>query len=237
MKTLKEMNSVELLTSFNVGQGKTVELPTFASVDNETVKYNGLTAVVTQAWKDSMLLMAIHSNLKDAPSQRQEKLFDAYNEGRLSLNHNLESDGVKKPLSGHYLTAAEYKANALKLNANVDTIASIEQLVNGVSSTSTKDSLMQVISAIARLAFTDEQLTTFNTLSAKEAVFSTVQNEVESIGGKVTIINDTTIRVNISVSNVDITLKVLTDLHFKQVNADFDSKTMSIALTMVKEAV
>jgi hypothetical protein len=237
MKTLKEMNSIELLTSFNVGQGKTVELPSFASVNDETVRYDGLTATVTQAWKDSMLLMAIHSNLKDAPSQRQEKLFDAYNEGRLSLNHNLESDGVKKPLTGHYLTASEYKANALKLNANVDTITAIEALVNNVSSTSTKDSLMQVISSIARLVFTDEQLTTFNTLSAKEAIFSTVQNELEAIGGKVTIVNDTTIKVNISVSSVDIALKVLTDLQFRQNNADFDAKTMSIVLTMIKESV
>jgi hypothetical protein len=234
MKTLKEMNSVELLTSFNVGQGKTVELPTFASVDAETVKYNGLSATVTQAWKDSMLLMAIHSNLKDAPSQRQEKLFDAYNEGRLSLNHNLESDGVKKPLTGHYLTATEYKANCLKLNANVDTFTAIEQLVNGIASTSTKDSLMQVIASIARLVITDVQLTTFNTLSAKEAIFSTVQNELEAIGGKVTIVNDTTIKVNVAVSNVDNALKVLTELQFKQTNADFDAKTMSIALTMAK---
>ena len=237
MKTLKDMNSVELLTSFNVGQGKTVELPSFASVADETVKYNGLSATVTQAWKDSMLLMAIHSNLKDAPSQRQQKLFDAYNEGRLSLNHNLESDSVKKPLTGHYLTASEYKNNCLKLNANIDTLTAIETLVNNISSTATKESLNQVIAAISRLVISDEQLTTFNTLAEKEAIFSTVQNELEAIGGKVTIINDTTIKVNISVSSVDIALKVLTELQFKQVNADFEVKTMSIALTMEKIAV
>lgn len=143
----------------------------------------------------------------------------------------------KKPLTGHYLTAAEYKANCLKLNTNVDTLTTIEQLVNGVSTTATKDSLMQVIASIARLVITDEQLTTFNTLSEKEAIFSTVQNQIEAIGGKVTIINDTTIKVNINVSSVDVALKVLTELQFKQVNADFDVKTMSIALTMVKETI
>jgi hypothetical protein len=180
--------------------------------------------------------MQLHRDLKDAPSQRQEKLFQAYSEGRLSLNHNISNDGsVKKPLAGHYLTSAEYKANALKLNANVDTLTAIQDLANSVSSASTKDSLMQTIVSIARLVFSDEQLTTFSTLSEKEAIFSTVQSDLEAIGAKVTIVNDTTIKVSVPVSSVDKALAICSGLAFKQINADFDAKTMSIVLTMEKE--
>lgn len=236
MKTLNEMNSVELLTSFDLGQGKTVDLPTFASVDGTTIRYNEFTATVTESWKDAYLLMQLHRDLKDAPSQRQEKLFQAYSDGRLSLNHNLANDStVKKPLSGHYLTSSEYKANCYKLNASADTLQQIEAIVNRVSSTSTKDSLMQVISEISRLVITDAQQTTINTLSEKEQVFSAVQTDLETIGAKVTIVNDTTIKVSISVSSVDKAITVCSGLAFKQINADFDAKTMSIVLTMEKE--
>jgi hypothetical protein len=236
MKTLNEMNSKELLTSFDLGQGKTVDLPTFASVDGTTIRYNGLSANVTEAWKDAYLLMQLHRDLKDAPSQRQEKLFDAYSEGRLSLNHNVSNDStVKKPLAGHYLTSAEYKANCFKLNATPDTLQQIDTTIASISSNSTKESLLKVISEIASLVVTDTQRATINTLREKEQVFAAVQNELEAIGAKVTIVNDTTIKVSIAVGNVDKAITVCSDLAFKQTNADFDAKTMSIVLTMEKE--
>jgi len=242
MKTLNQMNTVELLTSFDLGQGKTVDLPNFASIESDGeqvfIKYNEFNATVTPQWRDAYTLMQLHRDLKDAPSQRQEKLFQAYSEGRLSLNHNVSNDGsVKKPLSGHYLTSSEYKANCFKLNATPDTLQQIDAITSIVNGNSTKEALQKALIDIRKLVITDSQAVTIANLSEKEQVFAAVQNDLEAIGAKVTMVNDTTIKVSISVSSVDKAITVCSGLEFKQTNADFDAKTMSIVLTMEKETV
>src|SRR5574343_469838 len=109
VKSFLEMNTVELLESFNSGQGKTVDLPSFASFsDDNTITYNGMSATVTEAWTKAYVLMQLHSALKDAPADRQAKVFSAYGEGRLALTHR--HGEPSKPVSGNYLTSEEYSA-------------------------------------------------------------------------------------------------------------------------------
>jgi hypothetical protein len=96
------MTTSELLTSFNTGQGKTNAIPEFASIDNGVVSYNSLTANVSQSWLEAFVLMNLHKDLKDASTDRQEKLFKAYNEGRLSLNHSTSSQKYHRAASSNH---------------------------------------------------------------------------------------------------------------------------------------
>jgi hypothetical protein len=150
---------------------------------------------------------------------------------------NTTVNKTAQPLPGHYLTATEYKNNCLKLNATLSTLQQIDTLVNSVASTSTKDNLLQVISAIARLVISDSQNATYDTLLDKEIVFIQVQNNLEAIGCKVTIVNDTTIKVSAAMDSVSKAIEVCNSLAFVQTAADFNAASMTIVLTMVKQAV
>jgi hypothetical protein len=240
MKALNKMNSVELLLSFDLGQGKTCELPSFTNIehDNEviTINYNNLSATVTPAWLDSYVLMQLHRDIKDAPDARQEKLFAAFSENRLSLNHNISNDSkaMKKPIPGHYLTAEEYKANCFKANATAETLEQINTILDNLSMDAQKADLHKALSAINDLVITRSQADTLAILSAKEEALYSVKNNLEAIGAKVTIVNETTVSVSVAVANVNQAIELCIASDFQQVSADFDAATMSIVLTMEK---
>lgn len=237
MKNLKDMNTVELLTSFNVGQGKTVELPTFASIEGNVLKYNGLTANVTSAWKDAILLMHTNNLLKDQPSQRQEKLFAAYNESRLSLNHNPNQDGkTVKPIAGHVLTSTEYLHNCVKLAANVDTLESIYDLVTSVTSSQTKAELLDVLTAIQGFIVTDSQRSTIEVLAAKEESFNKVKETFKDVA-TLKFLSETKIQATVKLEELKNVTAKFAELGYVQYDVQFDQATMSMNLFVDNEKV
>jgi hypothetical protein len=240
MKTLKAMSTIELLSSFNVGQGKTVDLPNFASIENGVIKYNNLEANVSPEWQQAYLLMQLHKEVKDASTERQEKLFSAYNEGRLALTHNLVEGTVtsKKPLPGHVLTSSEYLQNCFAIAANVENIISIYNDANAVlqSVNPTKADLTAVLTAIVNTIVTDTQKATMQVLADKEIAFEKVKTELSEFA-ELVFLSETKIKAIVKPANLDTVINKFTSLNYVQQSVDFDSKTMSMVCVFDNEKV
>lgn len=232
MKTFKEMNTVELLSSFAVGQGKTSELPNFASLEAGSLKYGQLQATVSQAWIESFVLMNLHSNLKDRNPEQQAKLFAAYNDGRLSLNHTVESTttGNKKPLGGHYLTSEQYYSNMVKLSTNVENVESILTVVKEAiaNSKATKDDLITALFTIRDSITPPDKLEVLYTLQDKEEKFNLLKEQFASLDVNLTIVSDNSFKVNVKPALMDSTVVEAGRNGYNVEKVDFNPATMSM---------
>lgn len=232
MKTFKEMTNVELLTSFNSGQGKTLEIPNFASLENGTLKYGQLTANVTPAWQEAYVLMQLHSGLKDRTPEQQAKLFTAYNEGRLSLNHTSDSK-ESKPMANHYLTSEDYLNNVIHLSGNKNTVTTILELVESVLSDSkaTKEQLLTTLTDIKNTILPVSKLEVYETLKAKEEKFQTIADEfIELEQTVVSIISDNSFKVSVKPAIMDAAVKLAAENGFTVEKVDFNANTMSMII-------
>ena len=121
MKTFNQMSTNELLTSFNSGQGKTNDLDTgfnlaeFANVDTQgdtkVLTYGKHIATITNSFYDAEFLTLLHKDMLKKTETQQAKSFEAFSQGRLSLNHKQEEVTTVKPvkvLPGHFVTSKEW---------------------------------------------------------------------------------------------------------------------------------
>lgn len=232
MKNFKDMSTTELLTSFSVGQGKTSELPNFTSLDNGSLKYGQLAATVSQAWIESFVLMNLHSNLKDRNPEQQAKLFAAYNDGRLSLNHTVESttSGTKKPLGGHYLTSEQYYSNMVKLSTTVENVDAILSVVKeAIGNTKvTKDDLITALFTIRDSITPPDKLEVFYTLQDKEEKFNLLKEQFASLDVNLTIVSDNSFKVNVKPALMDSAVVEAGKYGYNVEKVDFNPTTMSM---------
>jgi hypothetical protein len=232
MKNFKDMSTVELLSSFAVGQGKTSELPSFTSLEDGQLNYSGLSANVSQAWIESFVLMNLHSNLKDRNPEQQAKLFSAYNDGRLSLNHTVESNstGNKKPLGGHYLTSEQYYSNMVKLSTNVETVENILSTVKEalLNTKATKDELISALFTIRDSITPPDKLEVFYTLQEKEEKFNLLKEQFASLDVNLTIVSDNSFKVNVKPALMDNTVIEAGKNGYNVEKVDFNPATMSM---------
>jgi len=239
MKTLNTANYVEILSSFNLGQGKTVDLPKIASFDGNTIVYDGVSATITNDWLQAFTLMSINNLVKDKPNSYLIKLFGAYNDCRLSLNHSLEDNAskVKTPLKGHVMTSDEYTTSIFVKAATPDTVKSIYDLTQSVSTNSSKAELTDVINQIAGLIFTLEQFEALQVLQAKEAEFVKVKDTFKD-RAELTFMSETQIKVVVSIANMPSVVTDFTTLGYVQnESVTFDNKTMTMTLYFDNEKI
>lgn len=159
--------SAELLNSFVQGPGNTSDLAKIASIDGNTLKYDGLAADVTPAWKDAKLLSYIHLDLKDRKPEQQEKLFVAFNNGQLSLHHR-DGQTETKPLLGHVLTSEQYLHNNFKLTANAENIEQIYNLISDIKTSITKTDLLTIAESIKAIILPEKSEQTYLEMVRKE---------------------------------------------------------------------
>jgi hypothetical protein len=234
MKNFKEMSNVELLTSFNSGQGKTMEIPSFASLENGTLKYGQLTANVSPAWQEAYILMQLHSGLKDRNPDQQGKLFAAYNEGRLSLNHTSESKPTKT-LDNHYLSSEDYLNNVIHLSGNKNTVNAILELVESVLSDSkaTKEQLLATLTDVKNTILPVDKLQVYETLKAKEERFETIADEfIELDNTVINILSDNSFKISIkpAITSMDNAVKLAAENGFSVEKVDFNPTTMTMVI-------
>lgn len=238
MKTFKEMNTVELLTSFNSGQGKTSSLPEIASLENNVLSYDGLSAEVTPAWQGAFILMNLHSNLKDAPRERQQKLFNQYATGALSLNHN-PGTTEKQPLTGHYLTADQYYSNVVRSAATYDNINAILEIANEILDSdkpATKEGMKASLEAIKTLITPVSKLEVYVELREKELAFGAIKKAIEGIASSITQTGDKSFIVKVSGQNLDKVVSIASENHFAvdAKGTEFDASTMQMQVAFVQ---
>lgn len=244
MKTFNEMNTVELLDSFNSGQGKTsdigggVALSDIASLVNDKLAYAGNSVQVTQDWERAYLLLQLHKELKDKSASAQTNLMNAFAEGRLSLNHRLETaEKIAKPLTGHYLTAENLQNNYLSLAANKTTIENIYSLVSdiGDSSKRTKADLEKVLYAIKEAIISEDQFEALHILIEKEESAQMALGALDKLGlSDCKLISESRITGSAELVDVAGIVEALPSIGYKKVDAVFNAETMTITVTVDK---
>ena len=180
MKTFE--TSAEQLKSNAIGIGKTDHIPDFASLSGNTLVYNGHEGEVTTTWIESYTLMSLHTKLKDLPNHKQIELLNAYAENRLALTHKFDNAPVvKTAITGHYLSSdALLSSYFTKIDATK--IEELYHLLSSVSSTLTKDAILNIAQSARDLIVTDEQFQAVKALESKEKGLILGRNTLETIG-------------------------------------------------------
>lgn len=236
MNTVKELNTIELLQSFSMGQGKTSELANIASINkvdnNFQLSYDGHSAVVNQSWLEAYLIMQLHRELKDLDISRQDKVMTNYNAGFLSLNHRISSK-TTKPIEGHYLTSDSYLTNAFKLNCNATVLQSIFAIANGKFDS--KADFSSAMQAISRLCLTETQQSTYETLVTKEQTIKQVKEAILTIVNNFTLLSETEFKVSVSPSELNKLVETAGKHEYDVKDADFNKTSFKMDVTFSKK--
>jgi hypothetical protein len=194
MKTFN--NSTDLLKNWDSGQGKTSELADLASLSNNQLTYDGYTVEVSTVWQEAALIMYMHKELKTKPVDKQRAMLDIFSQGRLSDNHKFDAGNkpaVAKPLPNHYLSSVDLRANYFELT-EVNTVASVYQLLTEVNGSMTKDKLIALIESARELIISADQAETLAILQDKESALSEARTKLEAVGcSEVKFISETSL--------------------------------------------
>ena len=217
---MKNFNtSSELLASNSIGIGKTDHIPTIASLQDNTLAYNGFNVTVSPVWIESYALMSVHTKLKDLPNHKQQELLTAFSENRLALTHKFDAAPVvKTAVTGHYLSSDALLSSYFN-KVDSTKIEELYHLLSSVSSTLTKDAILNIAQSARDLIVTDEQFQAVKALEAKEKGLILGRNALEVAGCfDVTFTSDKQIKASVPFVKAD-TLPALVAESLKHVPA------------------
>jgi hypothetical protein len=180
MKTFN--TSAELLASNSIGIGKTDHIPAIASLEDNTLSYNGFSVAVSPVWVESYALMSVHTKLKDLPNHKQQELLTAFSENRLALTHKFDTAPVvKTAVAGHYLSSDALLSSYFS-KVSAETVQELFTALNSANASMTKDSLLALITSAKALIVTPDQLQAVTLLESKEKGLILGRNTLETIG-------------------------------------------------------
>jgi hypothetical protein len=217
MKTFN--NSAELLASNSVGIGKTDHIPAIATLQDNSLSYNGFNVTVSPVWIESYALMSVHTKLKDLPNHKQQELLVAFSENRLALTHKFDAaPTVKTAIAGHYLSSDALLSSYF---AKVDavTVQDLFNLLLTVKDGMTKDTILSIVQSARDMIVSPDQLEAVTVLEAKEKGLIIGRNTLETVGCfDVTFTTDKQIKASVPFIKAD-TLPALVSETLKHVPA------------------
>ena len=175
-------SSSDLLASNSIGIGKTDHIPAIASLEDNTLSYNGFSVAVSPVWVESYALMSVHTKLKDLPNHKQQELLTAFSENRLALTHKFDAvPTVKSAIAGHYLSSDALLSSYF---AKVDaiTVQDLFNLLLTVKDGMTKDVIISIVQSARDMIVSPEQLQVVSDLEAKEKGLILGRNTLETVG-------------------------------------------------------
>jgi hypothetical protein len=210
-------SSSDLLASNSIGIGKTDHIPAIASLEDNTLSYNGFSVAVSPVWVESYALMSVHTKLKDLPNHKQQELLTAFSENRLALTHKFDAvPVVKTAVAGHYLSSDALLSSYF---AKVDaiTVQDLFNLLLTVKDGMTKDVIISIVQSARDMIVSPEQLQAVTALEAKEKGLILGRNTLETIGCfDVTFTSDKQIKASVPFVKAD-TLPALVSETLKHV--------------------
>jgi hypothetical protein len=175
-------SSSDLLASNSIGIGKTDHIPAIASLEDNTLSYNGFSVAVSPVWVESYALMSVHTKLKDLPNHKQQELLTAFSENRLALTHKFDAvPVVKTAVAGHYLSSDALLSSYFS-KVSAETVQELFTALNSANASMTKDSLLALITSAKALIVTPDQLQAVTLLESKEKGLILGRNTLETIG-------------------------------------------------------
>jgi hypothetical protein len=197
-------SSSDLLASNSIGIGKTDHIPAIASLEDNTLSYNGFSVAVSPVWVESYALMSVHTKLKDLPNHKQQELLTAFSENRLALTHKFDNAPVvKTAIAGHYLSSDALLSSYF---AKVDaiTVQDLFNLLLTVKDGMTKDVIISIVQSARDMIVSPEQLQAVTALEAKEKGLILGRNTLETIGCfDVTFTSDKQIKASVPFVKAD----------------------------------
>jgi hypothetical protein len=210
-------SSSDLLASNSIGIGKTDHIPAIASLEDNTLSYNGFSVAVSPVWVESYALMSVHTKLKDLPNHKQQELLTAFSENRLALTHKFDAvPTVKSAIAGHYLSSDALLSSYF---AKVDaiTVQDLFNLLLTVKDGMTKDVIISIVQSARDMIVSPEQLQVVSDLEAKEKGLILGRNTLETAGCfDVTFTSDKQIKASVPFVKAD-TLPALVSETLKHV--------------------
>lgn len=180
MKTFN--TSAELLASNSIGIGKTDHIPAIATLQDNSLVYNGFSVTVSPVWVESYALMSVHTKLKDLPNHKQQELLLAFSENRLALTHKFDTAPVvKTAVAGHYLSSDALLSSYFS-KVSAETVQELFTALNSANASMTKDNLLALITSAKALIVTPDQLQAVTDLEAKEKGLILGRNTLETAG-------------------------------------------------------
>jgi hypothetical protein len=197
-------SSSDLLASNSIGIGKTDHIPAIASLEDNTLSYNGFSVAVSPVWVESYALMSVHTKLKDLPNHKQQELLTAFSENRLALTHKFDAvPVVKTAVAGHYLSSDALLSSYFS-KVSAETVQELFTALNSANASMTKDSLLALITSAKALIVTPDQLQAVTALEAKEKGLILGRNTLETIGCfDVTFTSDKQIKASVPFVKAD----------------------------------
>ena len=175
-------SSSDLLASNSIGIGKTDHIPAIASLEDNTLSYNGFSVAVSPVWVESYALMSVHTKLKDLPNHKQQELLTAFSENRLALTHKFDAvPVVKTAVAGHYLSSDALLSSYFS-KVSAETVQELFTALNSANASMTKDSLLALITSAKALIVTPDQLQAVTLLESKEKGLILGRNTLETVG-------------------------------------------------------
>jgi hypothetical protein len=175
-------SSSDLLASNSIGIGKTDHIPAIASLEDNTLSYNGFSVAVSPVWVEAYALMSVHTKLKDLPNHKQQELLLAFSENRLALTHKFDTAPVvKTAITGHYLSS-DALLSSYFTKVSAETVQELFTALNSANASMTKDSLLALITSAKALIVTPDQLQAVTLLESKEKGLILGRNTLETIG-------------------------------------------------------
>jgi hypothetical protein len=197
-------SSSDLLASNSIGIGKTDHIPAIASLEDNTLSYNGFSVAVSPVWVESYALMSVHTKLKDLPNHKQQELLTAFSENRLALTHKFDAvPTVKSAITGHYLSSDALLSSYF---AKVDavTVQDLFNLLLTVRDGMTKDVILGIVQSARDMIVSPEQLQVVSDLEAKEKGLILGRNTLETAGCfDVTFTSDKQIKASVPFVKAD----------------------------------
>jgi hypothetical protein len=175
-------SSSDLLASNSIGIGKTDHIPAIASLEDNTLSYNGFSVAVSPVWVEAYALMSVHTKLKDLPNHKQQELLTAFSENRLALTHKFDAvPVVKTAVAGHYLSSDALLSSYFS-KVSAETVQELFTALNSANASMTKDSLLALITSAKALIVTPDQLQAVTLLESKEKGLILGRNTLETVG-------------------------------------------------------
>ena len=175
-------SSSDLLASNSIGIGKTDHIPAIASLEDNTLSYNGFSVAVSPVWVESYALMSVHTKLKDLPNHKQQELLTAFSENRLALTHKFDAvPTVKSAIAGHYLSSDALLSSYFN-KVDAITVQDLFNLLLTVKDGMTKDVIISIVQSARDMIVSPEQLQVVSDLEAKEKGLILGRNTLETVG-------------------------------------------------------
>jgi hypothetical protein len=202
MKTFN--TSSDLLASNSIGIGKTDHIPAIASLEDNTLSYNGFSVAVSPVWVESYALMSVHTKLKDLPNHKQQELLLAFSENRLALTHKFDTAPVvKTAITGHYLSSDALLSSYFS-KVDAITVQDLFNLLLTVKEGMTKDVILGIVQSARDMIVSPDQLQAVSDLEAKEKGLILGRNTLEAIGCfDVTFTSDKQIKASVPFAKAD----------------------------------